>query len=68
MLTVDCRGHNGGIALVWRYQGEVTISSYSQHHIDSLITIKGWTTYRLTGINGEPDRAKRIVTWDLIAA
>lgn len=65
-FTVDCRGHSGGIALLWRHKQEATLMSYSKNHIDVVIDLKGWNKYRLTGLYGEPDRAKRKETWELI--
>lgn len=42
------------------------MTSYSKNHIDVLVESKGRNKYRLTGIYGEPDRAKRKGTWELI--
>lgn len=47
-------------------QNDVTLSSFSKNHIDVIVTPQAGTTYRLTGIYGEPDRSKRKETWSLI--
>ena len=65
-FTVETQGHSGGIAFLWRTQHEVKLLSYSKNHIDTIIDAKGVNKYRLTGLYGEPDRAKRKETWDLI--
>ncbi|KAK1372464.1 hypothetical protein POM88_028657 [Heracleum sosnowskyi] len=65
-FTIETRGHNGGLAFLWRNQHEVELLSYSTNHVDVLVDSKGWNKYRLTGFYGEPDRAKRKDTWDLI--
>lgn len=40
--------------------------SFSQHHIDIEVNVAGMNPWRLTGIYGEPDRAQRRKTWDLL--
>lgn len=65
-FSVDSQGHGGGIAMLWRKESEVKVLSYSKNHIDVLVEINGWSKFRLTGLYGEPDRAKRNETWDLI--
>ncbi|KAK1402544.1 hypothetical protein POM88_002149 [Heracleum sosnowskyi] len=40
--------------------------SYSKNHVDVLVEIRGWHKFRLTGIYGEPNRARREETWDLL--
>lgn len=65
MIAVDCQGQSGGVALVWRHHHEVSLKSFSLNHID-VVSVQGWSTFRLTGIYGEPNRTKRRVTWDLI--
>lgn len=42
------------------------VLSYSSNHIDVKVEINGWKIFRLTGLYGEPDRAKRKDTCNLI--
>lgn len=65
-VTIDSQGHSGGITLLWRNKDEVQLSSYSKNHVDVIVTIRGWHKFRLTGIYGEPNRARREETWDLL--
>lgn len=65
-FTVETHGHSGGLALFWRTTSEISLSSYSKYHIDVIVTVQGWQTFRLTGFYGELDRVKRRSTWDLI--
>lgn len=65
-ISVDVQGHSGGIALLWRKDKEVKVLSYSKNHVDVEVGIQGWSKFRLTGVYGKPDRAKRTETWDLI--
>lgn len=65
-VTVDSQGHSGGITLLWRNKDEVQLSSYSKNHVDVIVTIRGWHKFRLTGIYGEPNRARREEIWDLL--
>lgn len=39
-FTVDCRGHNGGLALLWRNNQEIMLLFYSTNHIDVLLRQK----------------------------
>lgn len=72
-LVVETQGHSGGIALSWRYKGEVMLSAYNKNHIDvyknhidvKVSTREGYN-FRLTGLYGEPNRSKRMETWDLV--
>ena len=66
MITVEARGHSGGIALLWRHKDEVSLSSFNKNHIDVIVSTKEGIKYRLTGVYGEPDRSKREETWSLI--
>ncbi|XP_074347205.1 uncharacterized protein LOC141686039 [Apium graveolens] len=66
MVTVESQGHSGGVAFLWRNKEEASLRSLSKNHIDLDITIQGWQRFRLTGLYGEPDRAKRKKTWQLI--
>ncbi|XP_074356448.1 uncharacterized protein LOC141696167 [Apium graveolens] len=66
MVTVESQGHSGGVAFLWRNKEEASLRSLSKNHIDLDITIQGWQRFRLTGLYGEPDRAKRKETWQLI--
>lgn len=66
MITVDPLGRSGGITLLWREKEQVTLISMSNNHIDVETTVAGMGHGRLTGIYGEPDRARRRKTWDLL--
>ncbi|XP_062091311.1 uncharacterized protein LOC133797433 [Humulus lupulus] len=63
---VEAQGRSGGLALLWKHKDDLSILSFSQHHIDSLVCLPGYCPYRLTGFYGEPNRTKRRVTWDLL--
>lgn len=65
-VTVESQGHSGGLALIWRNKEEVNLRSFSKHYIDVEVSVQGWDKFRLTGLYGEPNRANRRYTWDLI--
>lgn len=52
--------------MLWRNKEEAQLLSFSKNHVDVLVDIRGWHKFRLTGIYGEPNRAKREETWDLL--
>lgn len=66
MVAVDCQGHSGGVALLWRHSHEVSLNSFSFNHIDVVVNVQSWCKYRLAGIYGEPNRTRRRATWSLI--
>ena len=52
-VFVDARGRSGRLVLLWDKKADLTLLSYSSHHIDSKIQ---WgaeePTWRLTGVYG----------------
>ncbi|XP_062103848.1 uncharacterized protein LOC133814961 [Humulus lupulus] len=65
-LSVDAVGRSGGLALLWKHKEEIHLLSYSLNHIDVVVRVEGMSEWRLTGFYGEPNRAFRRRTWDLI--
>uniref|UniRef100_A0A2N9EX83 Reverse transcriptase domain-containing protein n=1 Tax=Fagus sylvatica TaxID=28930 RepID=A0A2N9EX83_FAGSY len=65
-FVVPSRGQSGGLALFWRREISVSISSYSHHHIDALMDYDGEPTWRFTGFYGSPTAAGKSVGWDLL--
>ena len=59
MFVVDCRGHSGGLALLWKERGWVKLLKYSRNFIDVQVTSQSWATWHLTGFYGAPERARR---------
>ncbi|XP_060968619.1 uncharacterized protein LOC115710455 [Cannabis sativa] len=64
-FVVEARGHSGGLALLWKDASEVVIQGFSFSHIDATIQMIGYSTWRFTGVYGEPKRELRYRTWDL---
>lgn len=65
-FVVDPQGKSGGLALFWRFEGEVRLLSFSQAHIDVEVLVKGQPHWRFCGVYGNPDRNCRHLTWDLL--
>ena len=54
-LYVSSRGRNGGLALLWSSDTKLEIKSYSNHHIDAIITEADiGLVWRFTGFYGYP--------------
>ncbi|KAL8161427.1 hypothetical protein V2J09_012916 [Rumex salicifolius] len=50
-FTVDCIGRSSGLCLFWDEDVDLTIRSYTAHHIDALITLHGSDQiWRFTGV------------------
>lgn len=65
-FSVDVIGRSGGIALILRNKGEVSIHNFSKNHIDAVISIMGCVEWRLIGFYGEPDRRLRRTRCDFL--
>ncbi|XP_062088870.1 uncharacterized protein LOC133795435 [Humulus lupulus] len=66
LIVVDSIGQSGGLAFLWRHQEEAQLLSFSHSHIDLLLSSRGLPEYRITGLYGEPNRARRHNTWRLL--
>lgn len=66
LFMVDPIGKSGGLALIWKERDQVEVRSYSKNHIDVKINSEDMYDWRSTGLYGEPDRAKRRSTWNLL--
>ena len=64
-FVVPSRGQSGGLALFWSKAIPVSISSYSQHHIDAIMDYDG-VAWRFTGFYRSPTVAGKSVAWDLL--
>ncbi|KAF5450624.1 hypothetical protein F2P56_030956, partial [Juglans regia] len=66
-FSVDCVGHSGGIALLWKEEWSVTIINNTRWHISALIQEEGsGSTWQFTGFYGHPDTGKRSSSWQLL--
>ncbi|XP_019163454.1 PREDICTED: uncharacterized protein LOC109159798 [Ipomoea nil] len=66
LLSVDRTGMGGGLALFWRDKNMVSILSYSESHIDAVVSLPGKPDWRMTGFYGNPDQSKRHLSWDFL--
>lgn len=64
-FVVNSRGRSGGLCLMWKDPVDVTIHSYSQGHIDCMVTLNS-KKWRFTGFYGHPDTRFRNQSWDLL--
>ena len=65
-FAVDRTGMGGGLALIWRAEVNVSITSYSSHHIDALVCSESGLRWRCTGIYGHPELSQKHNTWTLM--
>ena len=67
-LCVSSRGRSGGLALFWSSDTKLEIKSYSNHHIDAIITetVTG-LVWRFTGFYGYPETHLREESWKLLS-
>ncbi|XP_019191691.1 PREDICTED: uncharacterized protein LOC109186215 [Ipomoea nil] len=66
-FTVDPVGRGGGLALLWKEEITVTVTSSSLNHIDTEIQLEGSDAkWRFTGFYGISDRTRRVESWNLL--
>jgi hypothetical protein len=65
---VKSEGLSGGLVLFWNSDTVVSLKSFSRNHIDVMVQNlnTGEADWRFTGVYGEPTRAKRKRSWDLM--
>jgi hypothetical protein len=65
-LVVSRREQGGGLTLFWKQEANVTIKSYSLHHIDTVINEGMDDAWRFTGFYGAPETHRRHLSWALL--
>ncbi|KAL0320136.1 UNVERIFIED_CONTAM: hypothetical protein Sradi_5275100 [Sesamum radiatum] len=66
-ISVDSIGKGGGLTLLWRKEVNVVIQSFSNSHIDAVVSDESGTNgWRFTGVYGQPEAARRAETWNLL--
>ena len=67
-LFVSSCGRSGGLALIWTRETDLEIKSFSNHHIDAVVTEANSNyKWRITGFYGHPQAHLRQFSWDLFA-
>lgn len=66
LFVVEPQGRSGGLALLWKERDQEELLGFSQNHIDVKVHIEDMKEWRLTGMYGEPVRAQRRRTWNLL--
>lgn len=64
-FTVNFIGRSGGLCVLWRASSCCNILSFSQNHIDLIVTEVG-LSWRFTGFYSIPDQNHRRMSWDLL--
>ncbi|KAH9684606.1 putative reverse transcriptase/RNA-dependent DNA polymerase [Citrus sinensis] len=65
-LSVGRNGMGGGLALLWNHESNISIVSYSNHHIDAVVNEVNGKKWRCTGIYGHPESMQKRHTWTLL--
>ena len=66
-IMVPSDGRSGGLALLWKEGIDVRFKSYSNSYIDVEIhDSSAPTPWCATGFYGQPDAAKRFISWELL--
>ncbi|KAL5559955.1 hypothetical protein UlMin_036166 [Ulmus minor] len=66
MLTWEREGRSGGICLLWLDSINVQLLSGSKGHIDVMVSTPNSTSWRFTGLYGNPDTSLRPQFWNLL--
>ncbi|KAL1172609.1 hypothetical protein V6Z11_A05G359600 [Gossypium hirsutum] len=65
-LTVNSEGQSGGLALMWKEWINVSIQSFSKHHIDSIVNLENNKIMRVMGFYGHANLSLRHSSWDIL--
>ncbi|PPR84063.1 hypothetical protein GOBAR_AA36648 [Gossypium barbadense] len=65
-LAVNLEGQSGGLALMWRDGINVSILSFSKHHIDSMVKLENNKNIRVTRFYGHANPNLRSSSWDIL--
>jgi hypothetical protein len=63
---VSSQGFSGGLVLMWQDELLIVIKTYSKSHVDVWITEADGKLWCFTSFNGEPKRAQRKESWQLL--
>uniref|UniRef100_A0A2N9IZ60 Reverse transcriptase domain-containing protein n=1 Tax=Fagus sylvatica TaxID=28930 RepID=A0A2N9IZ60_FAGSY len=65
-FVVPSRGQSGGLVMYWSGCMRVSISSYSQHHIDAVLDYQSPNAWRFTGFYGSPTVEGKATAWSIL--
>lgn len=65
-FNVDSHGTGGGLAFLWKREGDITIRDSCYHYIDFEVNIDQVGRWRYTGYYGCPEREKRHESWNML--
>ncbi|XP_030929385.1 uncharacterized protein LOC115955407 [Quercus lobata] len=65
-LVIPSHGRSGGLALLWRKEINVDVQSFSDRHIDAIVTEDRGFKWRITGFYGNPKVHRRKESWELL--
>lgn len=72
MIVVDCEGEGrkrkGGLALLWKHEMNITLTSMSTNHIDVIVADEHKGDWRFTGIYGFIEEENKVKTGALLQA
>lgn len=63
MLAWKAEGRSRGVVLFWKKGINATLRSFGRRHVDVDITEEGGLIWRLTGVYGESELARKKETW-----
>ena len=70
MIVVDCEGvgrkRSGGLVLFWKMEMNVQVTSWSQNHIDVIVSEVDGSEWRFTGVYGFPEDENKMKTGALL--
>jgi hypothetical protein len=67
MFTVDNKGLNGGLMLLWKSELRLEVQNFSQRHVNAIIHLSEFgPSWKFTGFYGNSKTAKRMESWSLM--
>ena len=65
-LVIPSHGRSGGLTFLWRKEITIDVQSYSDRHIDAIITEDSGFKRRITGFYGNLEVHRRKESWNLL--
>ncbi|KAK5819977.1 hypothetical protein PVK06_025017 [Gossypium arboreum] len=65
-LAVSAEGQSDGLTLLWKKDLDVSMQTYSKHHIDSLVHMENNSNMRFTKFYGHANPNMRNSSWEML--
>lgn len=65
-FAMDCTGHSGGVAVLWRNSNSISVSNFNNNFITVKVIENNVAVWRLSSFYSYPERSRQKASWDLL--